>query len=456
MEIAVYIGDQAGPTTLNDVVAQARQAADIGLAGVWSAQALGWDSLTLLALVGSEVPGISIGSAVVPTPQRHPLLLAGQALSVQAAVGGRFTLGVGAGVGAMADGMFGLPRDRPALRMREYLTVLHPLLRGEAVDYHGETLTAVGQVQVPGAKPPEVLLAALGSAMLKVAAEHADGVATWMTGPRTLSDHIVPTLTRAARAAGRATPRVVAGLLVCVTDDPDSARGHIASQYALAGQVPEYRAVLDREGAAGPQDVAAIGDEATVTRHLRRLAEAGGTEVAASPFGTADDRARTLSVLASLATSGAARGPAPLSVRDRAAIHELISLHGHLVDERRPDDLGQLLTLDAVYDLHSFGLGNIVGLQAIQELHRQRPGNQPIGHHVSNVLIDERPDGTIAVCSKGLSVMADGTTGTCTYDDVVVKIDTGWRIAHRRVLAVRTDCSSQRDGTGSSRSSIPN
>jgi hypothetical protein len=143
-----------------------------------------------------------------------------------------------------------------------------------------------------------------------------------------------------------------------------------------------------------------------------------------------------------------------LSVRDRAAIHELISLHGHLADERRPEDLGQLLTLDAVYDLHSFGLGNVVGLQAIQELH-QRPGNQPIGHHVSNVLIDERPDGTIAVCSKGLSVMADGTTGTCTYDDVVVKIDTGWRIAHRRVLAARSDDSSQRDGAGSSRSSIP-
>jgi 3-phenylpropionate/cinnamic acid dioxygenase small subunit len=72
-------------------------------------------------------------------------------------------------------------------------------------------------------------------------------------------------------------------------------------------------------------------------------------------------------------------------------------------------------------------------------VHRQRPGDQPIGHHVSNVVIDERPDGTMSVRSKGLSVMAAGTAGTCTYDDVVVKTDAGWRIARRRVLPARTD-----------------
>ncbi|MEN3265269.1 TIGR03564 family F420-dependent LLM class oxidoreductase [Pseudonocardia sp.] len=439
MEIATYIGGLAGPTTLEEAVVAARRAADAGLAGVWAAQGLGWDSLTLLALVGAEVSGIRIGSAIVPTPQRHPLVLAGQALSVQAAVGGRFTLGIGAGVGAMVEGMFGLPRDRPALRMREYLAVLNPLLRGEAVDFHGETLAATGQVEVPGAKPPQVLVAALGPEMLRVAGEHADGTATWMTGPRTLADHIVPTVRRAAREAGRGAPRVVAGVLVCVTDDPDSSRDRLASQYELAGQVPEYRAVLDREGAAGPWDVAAIGDEATVTHHLRRLADAGVTELAAAPFGTADEQARTLSLLAVLTPASAARGPVRLSSRDRVAIHELLALHGHLADDRRAEDLGLLLTLDAVYDVQSFGLGNIEGLPAIQDVHRQRPWDQPIGHHVINVVIDERPDGTISVRSTGLSVMADGTAGTCTYDDVVVKTDAGWRIARRRVLPARTD-----------------
>lgn len=439
MDIAVYVAEPGRPSSLEDAVVGARRAADAGLTGVWAAQALDWDSLTLLALVGAAVPGISIGSAVVPTPQRHPLVLAGQALSVQAATGGRFTLGIGAGVGAMLDAMFGLPRDRPVLRMREYLAVLRPLLRGEAVDHHGETLTAVGQVEVPGATPPQVLLAALGPEMLKVAGELADGTVTWMAGPRTLADHIVPTVMRAAQEAGRAAPRVVAGILVSVTDDPDSARDRIAARYGLAGRVPEYRAVLDREGATGPPDVAVIGDEAGVTRHLRRMADAGVTELAVAPFGTPDAQARTLSLLAGLAPAGAGRAPLPLSAHDRVTIHELLALHGHLADERRPEDLGLLLTPDAVYDLRSFGLGTIKGLPAIQGIHRERPGNQPIGHHVSNIHIDERPDGTIAVRSKGFSVMADGAAGTCTYDDVVVKTDAGWRIAHRRILLVGTD-----------------
>jgi F420-dependent oxidoreductase-like protein len=301
MDIAVYVGGLAEPVTLDESITAARRAADAGLAGVWAAQALSWDSLTLLALVGAELPGIAVGSAVVPIPQRHPLVLAGQALTVQAAVGGRFSLGIGAGVGVMVEGVFGLARDRPALRMREYLSVLQPLLRGEAVDHRSPTLTVSGQVTAPDVAPPQVLVAALGPAMLRIAGEHADGTVTWMTGPRTLADHVVPAVQRGAEGAGRPAPRVVAGVLVCVTDDPDGARGQIASRYGLAGQVPEYRAVLDREGAAGPQDVAAIGDEDAVARHIRRLADAGVTELAAAPFGTPAEQSRTLALLAELA-----------------------------------------------------------------------------------------------------------------------------------------------------------
>ena len=305
MDISVYIGAVTGPATLGDTISQARSAAGSGLRSVWAAQALGWDSLTLLAVVGSAVPRVGLGTAVVPTPQRHPLVLASQALSVQAAVSGRLTLGIGSGVGAMVEGMFGLPHDRPARRLREYLTVLAPLLRGEAVEHHGETLTAVGQVTRPGTTTPQVLLAALGPAMLRIAGELADGTVTWMTGPRTLGEHIVPTISRATQASGRRSPRVVAGVLVCVTDDADGARSRIAAGYQMAGQVPEYRSVLDREGgAAGPADIAVIGDEASVARGLRRYADAGATELAAAPFGTPTEQGRTLAVLADLMPHG--------------------------------------------------------------------------------------------------------------------------------------------------------
>jgi F420-dependent oxidoreductase-like protein len=288
---------------MEEIVGQVRTAADAGFSTAWSAQAFGWDALTALAVVGGRVPGIGLGTAVVPIPQRHPLVLASHALSVQAAVGDRLTLGIGAGIAMMVQNMFGLPGDRPARRMREYLSVLAPLLRGENVTHQGETLTAVGVVNVPGAKPPPVLVAALGPAMLRLAGELADGTVTWMAGPRTLADHIVPSITRAAEAAGRPAPQVVAGLVVCVTNGEAAVRERIAEQFALAGQVPEYRAVLDREGAAGPQDVVIVGDEDAVARDIRRLADAGVTEFIASPFGGAEEQDRTVRVLGELARS---------------------------------------------------------------------------------------------------------------------------------------------------------
>jgi F420-dependent oxidoreductase-like protein len=300
MRIGIMVGEVRGPAALTEIVGQVQAAADAGFGTVWSAQALGWDALTVLALAGARVPGIGLGTAVVPVPQRHPLVLASQALTVQAAVGGRLTLGIGAGVAMMTSTMYGLSADRPARRMREYLPVLTALLRGESVAHGGETLTAAGAVNVPGAEPPSVLLAALGPAMLRLAGEFADGAVTWMTGPKTLTDHIVPSVVGAAESAGRGRPHVVAGLPVCVTSDEAEVRERIAGHFGMAAQVPEYRATLDREAASGPQDVAIVGDEEAVARHVHRLAETGVTEFLASPFGTAAEQERTIAVLAGL------------------------------------------------------------------------------------------------------------------------------------------------------------
>jgi F420-dependent oxidoreductase-like protein len=313
MRIGVTIGEVRGTTTVGGLRDQTRAAA--GLARVWAPQALGWDALSaLLVVAGSETgesagesktgeagsgesvaghsqepagvrgKGPDLGTAVVPVAQRHPLVLAGQALSVQAATGNRLTLGIGSGIAAMTQGMFGLPTGRPARRMREYLTVLRPLLNGEQVDHHGETLTATGQVTIPGARPPRILLAALGPAMRRVAADLADGTITWMTGPRTLATFEDPVNT-------------VAGFLVCVTHDEAGTRARIASQFAMAGKVPEYGAAFDREGVTGPGEIAIVGDEDEVARRLDRLAGIGIGELMASPFGEPDEQSRTLSFL---------------------------------------------------------------------------------------------------------------------------------------------------------------
>jgi F420-dependent oxidoreductase-like protein len=298
MRIGMMFGDVRGSSPLPVVAGQVQEAAEAGLASAWVSQGLGWDALTTLTAVGSTAPGIELGTAVVPFPQRHPLVLASQALTVQAASGNRLILGIGAGISQMVQSMYGLPTDRPARRLREYLQVLRPLLRGEPVDHRGETLTAYGAIDLPGAEAPPVLIAALGPAMLRVAGELADGTITWMTGPTTLAEHVVPSIIKAA--AGRPAPRVVAGLAVCVTADEDVVRSRFATEFALAGQVAEYRAMLDREGVAGPADVLIVGDEDAVAKNIEQLRDTGITDLMLAPIGDAAEQQRTTDFLSTL------------------------------------------------------------------------------------------------------------------------------------------------------------
>jgi F420-dependent oxidoreductase-like protein len=222
-------------------------------------------------------------------------------MTVQAATGNRLTLGIGPSHKFIVEDRWGYTFDRPARHVREYLLALGPLLRGETVTYQGETLRASGTVKVPGAEAPSLLVAALGPVMLKLTGELADGTVTWMTGPKTIGDHIVPTLTASAEAAGRPTPRIIAGVPLCVTDDPERARARAERQFAGYAQAPSYRAMLDREGLATPGGVAIIGDEAAVEQGLRGLLDAGATELLGLPFGRPEEQARTLALLGRLA-----------------------------------------------------------------------------------------------------------------------------------------------------------
>jgi F420-dependent oxidoreductase-like protein len=277
-----------------------------GFASVWASQIFGYDALTLLAVVGASVPDIELGTAVVPVYSRLPQVMAQQALTVQAATGGRLALGVGLSHQVVVEGMWGLSYDHPARYLREYLSALVPMLRGETVQVDGEMVTArsAGPLEIPDAPPPPVLVAALGPTMLRLAGTMADGTATWMTGTRTVAQHIVPTIAAAAKETARRAPRVVVSLPVTVTSDAEAARRRIDEVFAIYPSLPSYRAMLDREGAAGPSDVALVGDEAAVTQGIRRLAEAGATDFAAAVVGGAEERVRTRTVLAELARAG--------------------------------------------------------------------------------------------------------------------------------------------------------
>jgi F420-dependent oxidoreductase-like protein len=285
-----------------DVVDQIRRMEAGGLASALSPQLWSsYDALTTLALAGREAPGIELITGVLPIRQRHPIAMANQALTVQAATGGRLVLGIGLSHQFVVEGVHGYSYDRHALRMREYLEVLWPLLHDQPADFHGETLSANTLRPFDfTAPPPQVLLAALGSRMLELAGRRADGTITFMAGPVTLATHIVPLVRAAADQAGRPAPRIQAILPVCVTDDVDAAREEASAVFGIYDNFPSYRTMVDREGMASAADVALVGDRAAVIDALAGMAEAGATDVTAVPFGPPGDRERTFSLLAEL------------------------------------------------------------------------------------------------------------------------------------------------------------
>jgi F420-dependent oxidoreductase-like protein len=287
------------PELIDDI----RAIRDGGFPFVGCSQIFGYDTLTLFAVAGAQVPDIELHTAVVPIYPRHPLMMAAQALTVQAATGGRLVLGIGLSHKVVIENTFGYSFDQPARHMAEYLEVLMPAVRGEKVDYRGETVRSVANPLQVEAPAPPVLVAALGHIMLGIAGRLADGTTTWMVGTRTLAEYTVPAITTAAADAGRPAPQIEVGLPVCVTNDADAARARAAKSFAIYGQLPSYRAMLDREGAAGPADVALIGDEDAVAAELARVQDAGATSFAAALFGSSEERARTTALLQSLAAS---------------------------------------------------------------------------------------------------------------------------------------------------------
>jgi 5,10-methylenetetrahydromethanopterin reductase len=299
MLIGYFGGDTAG-RTIDDVVIAAKAAEEDGFSTYAMSQIFGLDTMGVLAVVGREVPRIGLATGVVPTYGRHPLTMAQQALTVQAASGGRFTLGIGLSHQIVIEGMFGLSFDQPLRHMREYLDVLMPLLHDGKADVDGETISTHAAINAADRMAPPVLVAALGPKMLELAGSVTDGTVTWMTGPATLASHVVPIITTAAERAGRPAPRVVAALPICVTGNEDAARERAAKDFQTYGFLPSYRAMLDREGAAGPADVAIVGDAASVTKELGRLADSGATEFVASIFGDRFERAETRALLKSM------------------------------------------------------------------------------------------------------------------------------------------------------------
>ena len=288
----------AGLTTVAEVTGAVQGAADSGFDGVWVPQTLSVDALAAIAVAASHVPAIHIGSAVVPLQGRHPFPLAQQALTAADAAGpGRFTLGVGVTHAFVSETFYGFPyRDAVAL-CREELHALHGLLGPDRkVSIAGKFVVAQVGLTMQGPSP-SLVVAALGPKMLELAGELSDGTVTWMTGPRTLRTRIVPAISDAAARAQRGSPRVIAGLPVCVTSDVMAARDAVRPRIQAAAQMPSYRRQLELEGIDDVAELAIVGDADHVLESISALGEAGVTELMADVFGSPDEQDRTRDVL---------------------------------------------------------------------------------------------------------------------------------------------------------------
>jgi 5,10-methylenetetrahydromethanopterin reductase len=317
MRFAVMIGPERGryATKVDRLRADARWADAAGVASVWIPQIPDdFDALTAVALAGAETERLELGTAVVPIQTRHPIALAQQALSVQAVSGGRLTLGLGVSHHWIIDEMLGLPYDRPARTMRDYLDVLDVALAGPGmVDVENETFRVHNPLDITDVAPTPVLLAALGPVMLRLAGERTDGTILWMADERAIGSHVVPHITRAAEGAGRPAPRVVAGVPMCLCrdDEIEVAVDRTNRILAEAEVSPNYQRLLDHGDARTVGDILAAGSESTIEKRLRAFADAGVTDLSVRvvPIGdTRDERVASMERTRAFVTTLAAGG----------------------------------------------------------------------------------------------------------------------------------------------------
>ena len=308
MRIGIFVSetwDEASPVA--EVRERARAAEGLGFAHAWVPY-LPWshDALALVHAAGAATGRLLLGSAVIPTYLFHPLALARQAATVEAALGRPLALGIGCSNQLVIE-MHGLAYERPARHVREYLELLHAARASEGqVAYAGELFRVAGLYGTPERASGPLLVGALGPRMLRVAGELSDGtLATWCD-PRAIERAIRPPLLEAAARAGRPQPRVGAVVPVAVTHDASAARERARERFGIYDSLPRYRRMVELGGGRSAAEVCVVGGERELRARLREYADAGLTDLLAAPLGDGADRAaswrRSAECLASLAS----------------------------------------------------------------------------------------------------------------------------------------------------------
>ena len=298
MDIGINGSGLLANPALGALNADLASAEDDNFASYWLAQTGGVDALTVFAARGATGSDMKLGTAVIPTWTTHPQVLAGQAMTTQAAIDGRLVLGLGLAHEPSVTGRWKMKWERPVRQMMDFLDVLQPLISDGIVDHDGHFWSYEGAMPLLDTPTPKVMIAALGEQMLKLAGARTDGTILWCVGPKTIANHIAPVINAAADKAGRDKPSIVCSIPVWVTDEPKPARDFLGQILSIYAELPSYRRMLDIEGLHGLGELSLVGTEPEVTERIAEIAVSGATDFTAVPMGgNPDEIERTREVL---------------------------------------------------------------------------------------------------------------------------------------------------------------
>jgi F420-dependent oxidoreductase-like protein len=268
-----------------------KYADEAGVAQAWlPVPPLAVDPLIVIAHAAAQTSRIRFGVGVLPIHQRHPAVLATEALALADLLPDRFSLGIGVSHAFIVEDMYGVTYDRPMARLREYVDVLRGLVHHGTADVTGEFYSAHGPLWTGTApRPVPIILAAVQPKMFELAGEIADGaIAAWCPLSY-LTSIALPRLRAGAEKAGRPTPRLIASLGVVF--HPDRARAEAALRRAMAmyQALPPFQRMWALAGhPLGPNgeipaslvnELLVYGDEDRITEHIQAARRAGVDDV---------------------------------------------------------------------------------------------------------------------------------------------------------------------------------
>lgn len=295
--------------SLEQAIERVRLAESLGYEAVYVTHIAGRDSLTVVTAYALATERIGVGTGVVPIYTRTPASMAQTAATIDELSGGRFRLGLGVSHRPVVEGWHGQSIDRPVAEMREYVSIVRAILRGEDPPAGEKWSTSFHLLGLDPRPELPIYIAALSPGMLRLAGEIADGVMLWLCNPAYIRDVVIPETGRGRERAGRESEDfdVVAAVPAALTDDPAAAWEAMRRELIPYFSLPFYRAMLDRSGfaeevaafdAAGGDPAAigdrflaaltAVGDEEAVRGGVQRYREAGATSPCIGPIPRTD------------------------------------------------------------------------------------------------------------------------------------------------------------------------